>query len=366
MKQIILLASIFAILASCIDSPPPNRSSRDYDREPAVYRDRYGNVYRDRPAEGSYRRSARERMQAGTYGTQPGGTVQRPAPVDQAKEEKGWVDPNKAIARKYPIGTVGYQEIEPMIKSQLSPRGGVQYLKNFNSILVLDYPANHEKVKALLGAVVRDAVNVRVDVEFAATQGMKNLGIEVHTGGITIDKGGINLPDRADVHIDARTARKDTNTRQFLTTLSGSAARLWVTETRVDRQLFQHHRFIPFTRVGGIVGVPAVAFPAPQVREIGTSLWIRPVYTDNGQVIIELFPVLTTEINGREQSFRVEKVETKIVARPGQRVFLGGMNKQTSNFFASIFQPIGAGKGSHTDVVNIYVTPSIMKVGSRR
>ena len=364
MKKLIGLVVLSTLFTSCV---------MDYPQEPPPQRDRYGTYQDDRYdprydrnyRQGDARRSARERVLAGTYGRTPQVT-ERPAPLNQVKEDQGWVDPNRAIARKYPLGTTGYQEIEAMVRAQLSQSGGLSYLKNSNSILVLDYPANHAKVKQLMGAVVRDAVNIRVDVEFAAAKGMRDYGITVHHGGISVDNDGIHLPKRADINIRGQQANQNTNTRQFLTAVSGSSARLWVTKTAVDRQLLNAYRFIPFTPIGGIANVVSVPFPVPTVRDVGTSLWMRPVYTDDGLVIIELFPVLTTEINGRTQSFRVEKVQTKVVARPGQRVFLGGMNKQTSNFFASIFQPIGAGKGSFTDVVNIYVTPSVRKVGPRR
>lgn len=348
---------LIMLLISCVYSERPNSGSR----QSSYNQNTYGSGNRKT---GGYK-AAQQQILAGRYG-QTSSQRKHPVTVNEVKEEKGWVDPNRSIARKYPIGNTSYQEISSLLQKQLSPNGGLTYLKASNSVLVLDFPANHAKVKGILGVVVRDAVNVRVDVEFAAVQSMSNYGIRIQHNGISVNNGGVRLPNRAQVGIRGQNAHKKTNTRQFLTTLSGSAARLWVTQTVVDRQLFQTHRFIPFSRVGGIRNVRAVAFPVPGVREVGTSLWIRPVYTDDGLVIIELFPVLTTEVNGRQQSFRVEKIQTKITARPGQRVFLGGMNKQTSQFFSSIFNPLAVGKGRVSDLVNIYVTPSLLKVGPRR
>ena len=360
MKTLSILL-LFTLTSCVMDYPqePPRPSDYEADRNEVArqrYESRYGRT--------SGNRAARERVLAGTYGQVQPQTRQVQTPQQNVKKE--WNDPNKAIARKHPIGTVGYREIEAIIKQQLSPQGNATYIKQFNSILVYDYPANHEKVKMILSAVVRDAVNVRIDVEFAAAKGMSNYGIVVKHGGIVIDNGGVHLPNKAHVDIRGQNAGQTTNTRQFITALSGSAAQLWVTQTAVDKQLFDSYKFIPFIPVGGVVNVAAVPFPMPSIREVGTSLWVRPVYTDDGLVVVELFPVLTTEVGGKKQSFRVEKVETKVVARPGQRVFLGGMNKQTSKFFSSLFNPIGAGKSSYKDVVNIYVTPSVMKVGPRK
>lgn len=360
----ILLATVFSLTSCVMDYEKDNRSSRDYRTENDRY-NRYDGQYSGSSRSGGYQ-SARERVLAGTYGTQQQSVQQQVTQTPKVeKKEEGWVDPNRSIARKYPIGNVPYEEIEPLLRKQLSSDGGLSYIHRFNSILVLDKPANHEKVKAILEAVVRDAVNIRVDLEFANSKAFQDFGITVKHSGIRIDNGGVHLPKRADVNIRDINNRQDTNTRQFLTTLSGHPAQLWVTQTVVDKQLYQDFRFIPLYNIGGAVVQP-VQIGAPATREVGASLYMKPIYTDDGLVVIELFPVITTEINGKRQSFRVEKVQTTVTARPGQRVFLGGMNKQMNNFFSSIFNPVGAGKSRLSDIVNIYVTPTVMKVGPRK
>ena len=360
------LALIVALLASCsMDSA----NDRPYRTDRDIYQssnDRYNRSYRTRG--GAYE-STRERILSGEYQQAPQQQTGYQTPTQTAQEtkkepeKKAWVDPNRDIAKRYPIKNVSYQQIEEMIRGQLSPTGGLSYIKQFNSILVLDKPAVHEKVKTILDALVRDAVNVRIDVEFAATQSFRDYGINVKHGGIVINNGKVNWPDRVDVDIRGRTGNQQTNTKQMLTTMSGHAASLWVTNTVVDRQIFEEYRFIPFH---GRLGGHSIILNAPQVREVGTSLYILPIYSDDGMVTVELFPVLTTEVGGKTQSFRVEKVQTRVTGRPGQRLFLGGMDRSTRNFFTSIFNPIGANKGKVTDLVNIYVTPYVMKRGNRR
>ena len=351
---------LISLLLSCVNQNPP---PRNYDAYGAIGGDPYNQSYGNPRAQGY--NAARERVLAGTYGSQQQLQYQQASPKEAPVEEKkGWVDPNRSIAKRYPIGNVPYAEIEAMLKQQLSSDGGLSYIHRFNSVLVLDKPANHEKVKMILEAVVRDAVNIRVDVEFANSQSFSDFGITVKHSGLRIDNGGVHLPKSATIDIRDQNSRQDTNTRQFLTTMSGHAAQLWVTETVVDRQLYDTFKFIPFTRIGGRRGVPIQILGG--VRDVGATLYMLPTYTDDGLVTIELFPVITTEVGGKRQSFRVEKVQTRVVARPGQRVFLGGMDKSTSTFFSSIFNPIGGGKGRVTDLVNIYVTPTVMKVGSRK
>ena len=361
MKYLLIVLSLIFSLISCVSQEPPRE--RDYRDYRAIGGDPYDQRYRD--PRGSGYQSAREQILAGNYGNQKSQTYQQPARTEKAPEEKkGWVDPDRSIAKRYPIGTVPYGEIEEMLKKQLSPDGGISYIRKFNSILVLDKPANHEKIKTILKAVVREAVNIRVDVEFANSQSLRDFGILVKHNGIKIDNGGVRLPDKAVIDIRDRNNEQHTNTKQFLTTMSGHAAKLWVTETAVDRQLYEHFKFIPFNPFTGQLGHPLHI--AGAVRDVGATLYMKPIYTDDGLVTIELFPVITTEVGGKTQSFRVEKVQTRVVARPGQRVFLGGMNKSSSKFFSSLFNPIGAGKGRVSDVVNIYVTPTVMKVGPRR
>ena len=357
--QLLALLLISSLLSCVSQNPPP----RNYDDYRAIGSDPYNQSYGDPRSPGH--RSARERVLAGTYGTQQQAQYQQPVKKEEvAEEKKGWVDPNRSIAKRYPIGNVPYGEIEPMLKKQLSSDGGISYIHRFNSVLVLDKPANHEKIKTILDAVVRDAVNIRVDLEFANSQSFSDFGITVKHSGIRIDNGGIHLPERGVIDIRDQNSRQDSNTRQFLTTMSGHPAQLWVTNTVVDRQLYNNYRFVPFTTFGGRAGTPIQIIGG--VRDVGATLYMLPTYTDDGLVTIELFPVLTTEVGGKRQSFRVEKVQTRVVARPGQRVFLGGMNKSMNNFFSSIFNPIGGGKGRVTDLVNIYVTPTVMKVGPRK
>ena len=359
MKKILALTFITALLSSCVSNTPRERNYDDYR---AIGSNPYNQTYGT--PRGSGHAQARERVLAGNYGTQPNQYQQPSREVKPKEEKKVWVDPNRSIAKRYPIGNVPYAEIEPMLKKQLSPDGGLSYIKRFNSVLILDKPAQHEKVKAILEAVVRDAVNIRIDLEWANTKSFDNFGITVKHSGIRIDNGGVHLPKRGVINVQDQHARQDTNTRQFLTTMSGHAAQLWVTKTVVDRQLYANYRFIPYNNFGG--GVVAPVQIVGGVRDVGATLYMKPIYTDDGLVIIELFPVITTEVGGKRQSFRVEKIQTRVTARPGQRVFLGGMNKSMNNFFKSVFNPIGGGKGNVTDIVNIYVTPTVMKVRPRR
>jgi type II secretory pathway component GspD/PulD (secretin) len=355
-KVFLLLFASFLASCSMDYNKGQSRPERTYDfsndqrQEDPRNRRRAYEVTRDRQLSGSYQQAPSEQS-----------IPEKPVVVAPVK--KAWVDPNRDIARRYPLKSVAYQQIEEMVKAQLSATGGVSFIKQFNSILVLDKPAIHEKVKVILDAVVRDAVNVRIDIEFASTKSFEDYGIVVKHNGISVNNGKVNWPDKARVDIRGASGGQQTNTKQMLTTMSGHAANLWVTNTVVDKQIYEQYRFIPFH---GRFGGQAIVLNAPQVREVGTSLYIMPIYSDDGMVTVELFPVLTTEVGGKQQSFRVEKISTRVTARPGQRVFLGGMNKATSNFFKSIFNPIGAGKSKVTDLTNIYVTPYILKRGSRR
>ncbi|MCH2204661.1 MAG: type II and III secretion system protein [Lentisphaerales bacterium] len=361
--------SLFALLVLFMTSCSMDYHKNDSGNEPQYdFSSDKGKRRRSYQTHGSAYQSTRERMLSGDYSqpTQQQEVRQESQAVQEAPKEpekKVWVDPNRDIAKRYPIKNVSCDQIEPLIRGLLSPNGGLSYIRQFNSILVLDKPAVHEKVKAVLDATVRDAVNVRIDVEFAGNQSFDDYGINVRHNGIIINDGKVHWPDKVAVDIRGQSGRQQTNTKQLLTTMSGHAASLWVTNTVVDKQIFQQYRFIPFH---GRLGGRSIVLQAPQVREVGTSLYILPIYGDDGMVTVELFPVLTTEVGGKRQSFRVEKVQTRVTGRPGQRLFLGGMDRSMNNFFSSIFNPIGVNKGKVTDLVNIYVTPYVMKRGNGR
>ena len=131
------LALIVALLASCsMDSA----NDRPYRTDRDIYQssnDRYNRSYRTRS--GAYE-STRERILSGEYQQAPQQQSGYQAPtqtVQETKKEpekKAWVDPNRDIAKRYPIKNVSYQQIEEMIRGQLSPTGGLSYIKQFHSI----------------------------------------------------------------------------------------------------------------------------------------------------------------------------------------------------------------------------------------
>mgnify|MGYP001500988896 CR=1 FL=1 len=260
-----------------------------------------------------------------------------------------------------------YEEIEPFVRPMLSPDGRLGYFKARHVLVVHDIQEVLDEVRAFVEAGDANPVNIRIEVEFLSNWLHTSRGIETRYDGkrqpkIVIEDGKIRGPARIEVELfDQTQGGSGTNSMTVLTT-SGSPASIWVGETIAQPAWLNEYNLLPLAYIRGRPGNLQITIERPELvwRDVGNALYVLPTYQEGtGLVHIELFPVVSfLDRDGKSHKYRVEKVSTTIVARPGQRVLLGGGGRGMDDYLRRLpgFE--------HTDevknrTVSMYVTPHV-------
>jgi hypothetical protein len=95
-------------------------------------------------------------------------------------------------------------------------------------------------------------------------------------------------------------------------------------------------------------------------ENIGASMWMLATYQGDGMVDIRIFPVVTKkDTKGRPHHFRVEQIETRVVAVHGQRIFIGGVDRANAEFVRQLLGPDLYSKDDASSALSMYVTPYV-------
>ena len=288
----------------------------------------------------------------------------------QAAEEKvpkiDW-RASKVIVKTYPVRNTSASTIKQIIKPYLSAKGSIVYLKNRNSVVIVDIPAVHKQIGPLFKAVVRDPVRIQVDVVFRGESSLKRRGINIGVNGrsgvkIKVENGKVKKPH---IHIDLEDSQENSTSYQkiMLTTMSGKPARLWSIKTESELRWIEQYRYRRYDAYGNYIGKRGFRAKFDS-REVGVSMWMRPVYSDDGLVTIEVYPVVTGRVKGKRRSYRVQKVDTTVTVRNHHKVYLGGHHQHLNKFLSSLFSAYG--KKATTDSLDIYLTPHAKAISPRR
>ncbi len=290
-----------------------------------------------------------------------------PAPKTQeVTVPKKWVPPPQLSPKRYSMGDLEWEMIGELIKPLMSPDGRAVPSPKQRFFILMDTDDAQTKVANFLDQIKVAAFNIQVDVEYQNFRSLEAAGIEVRTGPIVIKDGKIKTPKDIEVDITGRKETETTNTVASITTISGHGASLWVSKTVVDHSFLDSYKLCPLNSAPVIIGNNVVVVqerPQPVLRDVGVSLYAKPTYLENGIVEVEIYPVVTSvDEKGQKQSFRVEKIETRLRVADGARLYVGGVNKEIDKFFASAFGPTGVKKGSSSDLLSIYLTPHVKPV----
>jgi hypothetical protein len=289
------------------------------------------------------------------------------APVNPGKEApKKWTPPPQLSPKRYTFGDLEWEMISELIKPLMSPDGRAVPSPKQRFFILMDTDEAQGKVAQCLDQLKVAAYNIQVDIEYQNFRSLEAAGIEVRTGPVVVENGRVKTPRGIDVDITGRKETETTNTVASITTISGHGASLWVSKTVVDHSFLESYNLCPLNSAPVIVGNNVVVVqerPKPVLREVGVSLYAKPTYLENGIVEVEIYPVVTSvDEKGQKQSFRVEKVETRLRVADGARLYVGGVNKEIDKFFASALGPTALKKGGSSDLLSIYLTPRVKPV----
>ncbi|HNQ99569.1 MAG TPA: hypothetical protein PKN52_06185, partial [Trueperaceae bacterium] len=171
-------------------------------------------------------------------------------------------------------------------------------------------------------------------------------------------------PDEIRIGGGIRRGRTTQNTSQFIMTMSGHAATLWVGRTIPDPSWLNHVRFRPtvvvMPRGGGAVVIPGND-PEWVWSDVGARLMVLPYYLDNGLIDVEIYPEVTyLDGQGRRQAIRTESVSTRLTVRDGQRVSIGGVVDENREFYVNLFGPDLLSRDNSTSILDMYLTCHVM------
>ena len=270
------------------------------------------------------------------------------------------------IVKKYGLGMNEYDEIRDVVEASLTAKGKATYISRMRSILVIDHAEGHNRVIDILNALHENPYNIEIEVEYNDVRTFESMGIKIQTGPIIISDGKVRLPNNGKIDIDGRKDNQTKNTKMSLTVMSGGKAKLWAVKSELSQPFYNEYALIGRDRFGK-KKVYRAAEALYEMRNVGTELFIKPTYMGNGIVKVEVLPLLTgVDKSGQTKNFEVQSVSTTITAAVGQRIHIGGNNENMNKFFASLLHPTGIGKQKGSKVLDIYLTPHIMKVGPQR
>lgn len=270
-----------------------------------------------------------------------------------------------------PLKSLSFTEIEPFCRKLMSPTGTLGYARARKLLIVHDQRQHVEKVRAFVEAADREAVNIRIEVEFLNQGMISETGLDVLFEGrrrsgpeVVIEDGKVDWPDSVSIEARRNRGTRARRTVQQVMALSGQPARLWVGRTIPDPSWLQQYRYQSLTAFISGAGCVVAQVPPPEIvwRDVGSALYVIPRLHDSGVIDIEVVPAVTyVDGTGRRQAVRVEKLETRVQAVDGRRVLVGGGDQATRDFISKLFGPELFGRTSSRDGLQIYLTPHVVE-----
>jgi len=313
----------------------------------------------------------------------------RPADAKGAKRPKTVVvrynPEDKDTVKVVPLQTVSYQTVEEVCKQMLSAKGAMSYLRDRNAVLLVDKKSVVDKITGIIRKIDLPAVNIRIDVDFVGggntNRDRLNVAFYNHKtphkkNQFTIVNGKLVPIDRVDISGVKGHGSSVRNNSQFIMTMSGRAARLWVGKRIVDPTWLAQYKLIPNTIVimpgGGFVSIPGGDNEIVW-RDIGSALYVRPTYLGNGKIDLEIYPVVSYLVDDpsdrgrhrgpRRQAVMVQDVSTHVVVMDGQRMPIGGAISSKKDFYMNLFGPNFLSRDGSSSVVDMYVTARVVRPG---
>jgi hypothetical protein len=283
-----------------------------------------------------------------------------------------WDPANREVTELIPLQSLTYAEVEQHCRPLLSPVGTLGNMPERGSVIVHDHQKNVNQIRAMIKALDRPAVNVRVEIDFMNTGRDAQDSLNVRLSRPGDPAVGNNLVFRdgkwvrpTEVRVNASRNRGSTtrNTSQFIMTMSGHPATLWVGKTIPDPSWLNNVRFTPTVVIMGGGGAVIIPGNDPEWvwRDVGARLMVLPYYRDNGLIDVEIYPEVTyLDGKGRHQAIRTESVSTRLTVQNGQRISIGGVVNDNREFYTNLFGPQLLSRDDSTSVLDMYLTCHVM------
>ncbi len=248
------------------------------------------------------------------------------------------------------LQSLSYDEARQIAAPFLSKQGRLGFAQSRNLLIIHDFPENIEAIRKVLKKVDAAPVNIRIDVAFDQTRESSGAGAGLDIRGLTVRRRGgrTEVGGSAVLSAGAGQRRSRSFTNQFILTLNGHAASIWVGKEVADpvwvREYGSRHGW--WREELGLVK-----------RRLGASLEVRPRLLSGDNIEIQVYPRLSAR--GPEPfSVDVKELMTKVVARDGQTVRLGGLDQRKRDAYMRLF---GIGHVFDGSRLTITLTPHIVR-----
>lgn len=279
-----------------------------------------------------------------------------------------------------PLATLDYDTVNGVCRPMLSEGGILTYEKNRNSILVYDTNEVIAKIQKFVRDVDREAVNIRVQVDFLGTGATGRDLIKVErkyprgSGAsrntvLAYKNGKLVKPKQVNISVGKNRGTSTRNTSQFIMTKSGFPASLWVGKTMVDPSWLNNVVIRPNIIVMGR-GSPII-IPTPDTdfkwANVGASLKVLPRYNESGIIDVEVYPEVSfIDGKGKRRAVKVQQMVTKVRVQDGQRIYIGGMISAKKDMYVKLFGPEFFSGKSDMDILDMYLTATAVKPSGGR
>jgi len=301
-------------------------------------------------------------------------------PKDPAKRP-GTVVINRSVIEKekhykfIPLETLDYATLNSICRPWLSEGGIMTYEKARNSVLIYDTNEVIDKIAKFVGELDREAVNIRIDVDFIETGSKQDdqLRIDVDSGlsshqQLVFENGKWVRPKNISISPKMNRDSSSKLNAQTIVTRNGYAANLWVGNTMIDPSWLNNLILTPTVVISGGGGTAVIPAPVVDFKwvDVGSKLKVCPHYQDNGNIEVELYPEVSyLDGEGKTQTVKVEQLVTRVLVRDGQRFYLGGAISSDRNTMTKLFGPeFYTSRGSNS-ILDTYLTATVLKPSGR-
>ncbi len=276
-------------------------------------------------------------------------------------------------------GVTTYAQQASKISTFLSPEGKVFFGDASNSLLIIDYPENMEKIEAYLKMIDQPPTQVLIEARVVEVKlsGEHSLGINWtafrHAGRLpSFSNFGLSgettsspisqaIPFKSTLFPPASAGQPETpftmtlfndDMTTIIRTLANSLDTNILSAPRVsvinnheaEIKIIEELRWaIPSVQVG-LGGALSITFaePSGSPREVGITLKVTPMITDDGKISLDLSPEVSEHVRDLSLSAVVgtttipytipivdtRNAKTKVVVGNGQTIIIGGLIKE--------------------------------------
>lgn len=250
----------------------------------------------------------------------------------------------------YPVHSIDPGQAAEIIQMMMPSTEGFTIRPVERRLAVTGTDEQHQEVEQMLRELDRPPRNVRIDVQFAQSEGRSERMAGIRPQGPVVIRDG-KIHGSFEGILSDRSSTTTGSTTQMLVARDGRSATLrvgetvphlvWLTEYHSRRHGLLREVHIEWKDIG--------AFLAFEPEIIGNGPWIR----------IRLVPELSgrTE-DGTSQTIRFTEVSTEVIARDGEPVAIGGFT-ENEDFYSRFLA--GRSSGQTSSVTDITLTPRILE-----